>query len=127
MLDSHNLATWLSNLRLCTRTTVSHSVNKINKNDKDIIFREGLKQTMRTRAAFLINPLDFHSGLVLSVVLDPSNQECCENLLGTNWESCLQTFKLEDTVLNISISSDSSLEDYIYGVLFILGLAVVSW
>ena len=76
---------------------------------------------MRTRAAFLINPLDFHSGLVLSVVLDPSNKECCENLLGTNWESCLQTSKLEDAVLNISISSDSSLEDYIYGVLFILG------
>ena len=80
-----------------------------------------MKQTMNTRAAFVINPSHFPFGFVLHVILDFSGDECCENIIGATYEACEDmTTSLGDTAIDISITTDSTQEDYLYGVFLAL-------
>jgi len=88
--------------------------------------RDRMKQTMNTRAAFVINPSHFPFGFVLFVILDMSGDECCENLIGVTYEACEgMTTNLEATVLEISITTDSHQEDYLYGVFVVLAFDIL--
>ena len=85
-----------------------------------------MKQTMNTRAAFVINPSHFPFGFVLFVILDISSDECCENLIGVTYEACEDmTTNLGDTALEISITADSFQEDYLYGVFLVLAFDIL--
>ena len=76
---------------------------------------------MRTKAIFVINPKLFPSGLVVTASISPTGKECCTNDMGEVRKNCLLATGMEDTLLTVSIMSNASKENYLWGILFILG------
>ena len=79
-----------------------------------------LRQSMRTKATFLIDPSHYPSGLVVTVTSSFSeNEESLDEMDVDKQGDCSLESK-ETANVRLSITSNSSNEDYFNGILFIL-------